>query len=162
MPNLNSNYNPKCKPGKGAHRRPQQCFAAMETLVSSFTSDFQTPWFKKCNFWNPVPSYENASCSVVSNSFSTPWTIASQAPLSMKFSRQEYWSGLPFPSPGDLPNPGTEPTSPALQADSLSSEPPEKPNVLSMFIVKIIFVQVIADNLAICLLWAFFHFLWEC
>ena len=52
----------------------------------------------------------------------TPWTIAHQAPLSMGFSRQEYWSGLPFPSPGDLPNPGIEPRSPALQADSLPTE----------------------------------------
>ena len=50
--------------------------------------------------------------------FATPWTTADQAPLSMGFSRQEYWSGLPFPSPGDLPNPGIEPRSPALQADS--------------------------------------------
>ena len=49
----------------------------------------------------------------------TPWTVACQAPLSMGCSRQEYWSGLPFPSPGDLPNPGIEPRSPALQADSL-------------------------------------------
>ena len=49
----------------------------------------------------------------------TPWTVAHQAPLSMGFSRQEYWSGLPFPSPGDLPNPGIEPGSPALQADAL-------------------------------------------
>ena len=48
----------------------------------------------------------------------TPWTVACQAPLSMGFSRQEYWSGLPFPSPGDLPDPGIEPASPALQADS--------------------------------------------
>ena len=46
--------------------------------------------------------------------FATPWTIACQAPLSMEFSRQEYWSGLPFPSSGDLPNPGIEPTPPAL------------------------------------------------
>ena len=45
------------------------------------------------------------------------WTVAYQAPLSMGFSRQEYWSGLPYPSPGDLPNPGIEPGSPALQAD---------------------------------------------
>ena len=50
--------------------------------------------------------------------------IACQAPLSMEFSKQEYWSGLPFPPPEDLPNPGTEPTPPALQADSLLSEPP--------------------------------------
>ena len=52
----------------------------------------------------------------------TPWTVACQAPLSMGFSRQEYWSGLPFPSPGDLPNPGIEPGSPALQADSLPTQ----------------------------------------
>ena len=53
-----------------------------------------------------------------------PWTVAQQAPLSLEFSRQEYWRGLPFPSPGGLPNPGIEPGSPAWQADSLPSEPP--------------------------------------
>ena len=58
--------------------------------------------------------------------FVTAWTVARQAPLSMGFSRQEYWSGLPFPSPGGLPNPGIEPGSAALQADALSSEPPGK------------------------------------
>ena len=58
--------------------------------------------------------------------FVTPWIIAPQAPLSMGFSRQEHWSGLPFPSPGDHPNPGMTPGSPALQADSLPSEPPGK------------------------------------
>ena len=56
--------------------------------------------------------------------FVTPWAIAYQAPPSVEFSRQEYWSGLPFPSPGDLPNPGIEPGSPALQADALPPEPP--------------------------------------
>ena len=61
--------------------------------------------------------------------FATPWTVAYQAPPSMVFSRQEYWSGMPFPSPGDLPNPGIEPRSPALQADALPSEPPEQPIV---------------------------------
>ena len=55
--------------------------------------------------------------------FATPWTTAHQAPPSMGFSRQEYCSGLPFPSPGDLPNPGIKPRSPALQADTLTSEP---------------------------------------
>jgi len=55
-----------------------------------------------------------------------PWTAAYQAPLSMGFSRQEYWSGLPFPSPGDLSDPRIEPGSPALQADALLSEPPRK------------------------------------
>ena len=62
---------------------------------------------------------------------STPWAVACQAPLSMEFSRQEYWSGLPFPSPGDLPNPGIEPRSPALQADSLPTELWGKPLKLS-------------------------------
>ena len=56
--------------------------------------------------------------------FATPWTVAYQASPSMGFSRQEYWSGLPFPSPGDLPNPGIKPGSPALQTDALSPEPP--------------------------------------
>ena len=58
--------------------------------------------------------------------FATPWAVASQAPPSMGFSRQKYWSGLPCPPPGDLPNPGIEPTLPALQADSLPTEPPGK------------------------------------
>ena len=58
--------------------------------------------------------------------FATPWTVAYQAPQSMEFSRQEYWSGLPFPSPRDLPDPGIEPGSPTLRADALPSEPPGK------------------------------------
>ena len=57
--------------------------------------------------------------------FVTPCTVAYQALLSMRFSRQEYWSGLPFPSPGHLPDPGIEPESPALQTDTLPSEPPD-------------------------------------
>ena len=59
--------------------------------------------------------------------FVTPWTVAHQAPLSMRFSRQEYWTGLPFSSPGDLPDPGIEPKCPTLQAEALTSEPPGKP-----------------------------------
>ena len=59
--------------------------------------------------------------------FVTPWTLTHQAPPSMEFSRQEYWRGLPFPSPGDLPDPGIEPRCPTLQADALPSEPPGKP-----------------------------------
>ena len=62
--------------------------------------------------------------------FATPWTVAYQAPPSMGFSRQECWSGLPFPSPEDLPDPGIEPGSPVLQADTLPSEPPGKPMVV--------------------------------
>ena len=71
------------------------------------------------------------SHSVLSDSLPTPWTVAYKAPLSMEFSRQEYWRGLPFPSPGDLPHPGIEPGSLALQADALPSEPPGKPKDLS-------------------------------
>ena len=56
--------------------------------------------------------------------------VAYQAPPSMGFSRQEYWSGVPFPSPGDLPDPGIEPRFPAFQADALTSEPPGKPSTM--------------------------------
>ena len=66
----------------------------------------------------------------MSDSIVTPWTVAYQAPQSMEFSRQKYWSGLPFPSPGDLPNPGIEPRSPTLQANALPSELPAKPHGL--------------------------------
>ena len=61
--------------------------------------------------------------------FATPWTVAYQAPRSMGFSRQGYWSGLLFPSPGDLPNPGIKPGSPALEAEALTSESPGKPYI---------------------------------
>ena len=68
-------------------------------------------------------------CSIAKSclTLATPWTVARQAPPSMAFPRQEYWSGLPFPSPGDLPHPGIEHASPAWQADSLPSEPTGKP-----------------------------------
>ena len=58
--------------------------------------------------------------------FETPWAVAHQALLSLGFPRQQYWRGLPFPPTGDLPDPGIEPGSPALRADSLPSEPPGK------------------------------------
>ena len=64
--------------------------------------------------------------------FATPWTVARQAPPSMGFPRQEYWRGLPFPPPGDLPNPGIKPVSPALAGGFFTTEPPEKP-LLSHF-----------------------------
>ena len=73
-----------------------------------------------CYYEMSIRKVKSLSCIQL---FATPWTVACQAPLSVGFSRQEYWSGLPFPSPGDLPNPGIEPGSPALQADSLPSEP---------------------------------------
>ena len=73
----------------------------------------------------------------------TPWTVASQAPLSMEFSRQERWSGLPFPSPGDPPTQGIELRSPTLQVDSLLPEPSGKPfRMISPWLLKAwIFVQ---------------------
>ena len=74
------------------------------------------------------------SRSVVSNAV-TSWTVAHQAPLFMGFSRQEYWSRLPFPSPGDLPDPGIEPGSPSLQTDSLPPEPPGKPSESSQILI---------------------------
>ena len=66
--------------------------------------------------------------------FETPRTVACQAPTSMGFSRKKYWSGLPFPFPRDLPNSETEPRSPALQADSLPSEPPRKPILIKLIL----------------------------
>ena len=74
----------------------------------------------------PMMPFYGDVCVLVScvRLFATPWTIAYQAPLSVEFCRQEYWSGLPFPSPGDLPNPGIKAGSTALQVDSSSSEPP--------------------------------------
>ena len=83
-------------------------------------------WYTKIFYWTEV----HPVCCVRSLSrvwlFATPRTVARQTLLSMGSSRQEYWSGLPFPSPGDLPNPGIEPRSPALQADTLTSELPGK------------------------------------
>ena len=67
----------------------------------------------------------------------TPWTVACQVPLYVEFPRKEYWSGLPFPSPGDLPSAGIEPGSPALQADTLPSEPPGKPPIMLYMVVNI-------------------------
>ena len=75
--------------------------------------------------FGPVFQNEVISLSHV-QLFATPWSVAYQAPQSMKFFRQEYWSGFPLPSPEDLPDPGIEPGSPALQADGLPSEPPGK------------------------------------
>ena len=67
------------------------------------------------------------SCFSCVQLFAGPWTIAHHAPLSMELSKQDYWSGMPFPFPGDLPDPGIKPKSSALKADSLPSEPPGKP-----------------------------------
>ena len=71
----------------------------------------------------------------MSESLWFPWTVAHQTSLSVEFPRQEYWSGLPFPSPGDLPDPGIQPGPLALQADSLPSEPPGKPIYLLYLLI---------------------------
>ena len=75
-------------------------------------------WVKRYGLFTGGGGLVTKSCPTLA----APWTVTYQAPPSMGFSRQEYWSGLPFPSPGDLPGPGTKPRSPALQADSLLSE----------------------------------------
>ena len=80
--------------------------------------------------WHPAPVCTSVKVKSLSRVqlLATPWTVAYQDPPTMGFSRQECWSGLPLPSPGDLPNPGIELGSPALQADALPSEPPGKCN----------------------------------
>ena len=77
-----------------------------------------------------IPKYLSEWVKLLSHVqlFVIPWTVAYQAPPSMEFSRQKYWSGLTFPSPGDLPNPGIEPSSPSLQADALPFESAGKPH----------------------------------
>ena len=72
--------------------------------------------------------------------FATLWTVAHQAPLFMEFSREKYWSGLPYPPPGDLPNPGIEPRSPILQADSLPSGKPKNTGEDSLSLFQGIFL----------------------
>ena len=86
----------------------------------------QWPQDWKRSVFIPIPKKVKVKLLSRVQLFATPWTVAHQAPPSMGFSRQEYWSGLPFPSPGDHPNPGTELRSPALQVDALTSEPPRK------------------------------------
>ena len=72
---------------------------------------------------------------IVSDSFVTPWTVARQTPLSMGFPRQEYWSRLPVPSPGDIPDPGIKPASPALEGGFFTTEPPGKPSVSMLLLL---------------------------
>ena len=108
-----------CIPGLGEKLEIPPCpfiSAASLTNMGSFHTSAQ---FGSSN----LPEWMNLVLSCVWL-FATPWIVACQAPLSMEFSRQEYWSGLPFPSPGDLLNSGIETGSPALQADSLPIEPP--------------------------------------
>ena len=100
------------KRDNGQREQPENNFNLGSTKFSSVNN-------------HPKCESESVSHSVKSD-FAIPWTVARQAPLSTEFSRTEYWSGLPFASPGDLPDPGIKPRSPALQANSLSSESPGK------------------------------------
>ena len=107
--------------GGGSQIKKTPCLLLLPlTLASGFwvTFNWSSPH-------TPLPHWKKVKVKSLSlvRLFTTPWTVAYQAPWSMGFSRQEYWSGLPFPFPGDLPNPGIEPRSPALQTDALLSEP---------------------------------------
>ena len=84
----------------------------------------QETWVRSLGWEDPLEKEMETHSNILA--WKTPWTIACQAPPSMGFSRQEYWSGVPLPSPGDLPYPGIKPGSPALWADVLSSKPPGK------------------------------------
>ena len=105
---------------------------AISLIVNLLSSVYQSIYIKNQRLKKVSPKhiwyrfFLFVTCSVMSDSSWPPQTVACQAPLSMGFSRQECWSGLPFPSSGDLPNPGIQPGSPTLQADSLPSEPPGK------------------------------------
>ena len=96
-----------------------------------------------CESWTARKAASSAGSATKSRpTLVTPWTAACQVPLSTGFSREEYWSGLPFPSPGDLLNPGIEPKSPALQADALLSEPPGKPCQFKQSLKGSVYFQV--------------------
>ena len=101
------------------------------------------------------PSATGSSCPPKALVHALLWFMSSRlcpprALPSLGFSRQEYWSGLPFPSPGDLPDPGIEPRSPELQADSLPSEPPWKPPFLYCCPVNKFFGTILLDSIYMC------------
>ena len=101
---------------------PQKCKLLSSLFLYSWCLEHGIIWWNSNKMKVKVKSLSRVWL------FATPWMVAYQAPWSMGFSRQEHWRGLPFPSPGDLPNPGIEPGSLALEADALQSEPLEKPS----------------------------------
>ena len=122
------------------------------------TCAFRSRRDEACSPWDssPLVSFPSycpcaLSRSVVSDFFATPWTVASQTPPSREFPRQEYWSGLPFPPPGDLPNPGIKPMSPALAGRFLTTVPLGKPLTLptSLYVVLL---QTLLSLRCICFL----------
>ena len=116
FPNLSNCWGCKC--GNCCSRACKSCAGRGGACVSGPTPP-QAPISPPGTLWK-VKVLVAQSVQL----FVTSWTVALQAPLSVEFSRQEYWNGWPFPSPGNLPDPGIESRSPALQADSLWSEPP--------------------------------------
>ena len=108
------------------HRKETNSLTAIRLQPLPTKSPKEAQDVKDTGYWSHIAERGSTSRAVMSDS-AFPWTAARQAPLSTEFSRQEYWSGLPLPSPGDLPDLGIKPGSPALQADALPSEPPGKP-----------------------------------
>ena len=107
---------------KTARCHEQFCYFLLSSIHFYLPNLLKDIWI----FWKVYAYTWVLSCFSHVQLFATLWTVVQQAPLSMGFSMQEYWSGLPFPSSGYFSNPGIEAGSPALQADSLPSEPPEK------------------------------------
>ena len=135
-----------CIDGPHTDQRKQHAFQS--TLVWKEVDPLQKLLWKKARLSDPKSVCYSLSHVRLS---ATPWTVACQARLSMKFSRQEYWSGLPFPSPGDLPNPGIKPRSPALQADALTPELLVKPRVeLKCLEVVVLFCNLIVTIVVAC------------
>ena len=103
-----------------------QIWASLVAQLVKNLPAVQETWVRSLGWKDPLEKEMATHSSILA--WKIPWTITYQAPLSMGFSRQEYWSRLPFSSPGDVPDPRIEPRSPALQADSLPSEPSGKPH----------------------------------
>ena len=131
---INCTFNFQCKDSDmtnprrsfNSHRKLQSCSEKSNLTLNFIPSSFQI---------TRIMCAYSLSCAQL---FVTPWTVACQAPLSMGFSRQEYWSELPWPPPGDLPNPGIEPRSPALQVDSLPVELPGKPKNIGVGMLSLL------------------------
>ena len=148
---------------QGLEKKLSSGFAAMQVLTTYsvlWTSDSRFPWSAEHFFplekdilssWATTPSTGPGwkwKCYSLSRVwlFVTPWTVAHQAPVSMEFSRQEYWSGLPLPSPGDLPDTEIEPRSPTLQADSLLSKPPGNLFFIKLWCFKHLYLILSINN----------------
>jgi len=118
-----------CKLSRFSTRAPRPFKRGRRVFITNDAGQPDTRTQKNEAVHLPTPYTKiHSKCKNWNHKLATPWTVAHQAPPSMGFSRQEYWSGVPFPSPEDLPDPGINTRSPALQADALTSEPPGKPS----------------------------------